>query len=222
MDSRYEIYKLISQRENAEMPGENEDLVSTALAISRATGYGGKDEVQPEGSPVDVILQNEKEKRAAETWAKDHGCWIPFSDLMTIGIPGPSGSEADTYLSSDGYVFKVNNLLHCNDSIVLTLMKFIQYNALFPDTAYKFIGFTGFGGRSVLPVVRQRFIMDCVPATQNEIDCYMAALGFEKQERGTYANREFIISDVLPKNVLKDNTGDCFVIDVEIRQIHPC
>ena len=56
MDLRYEIYKLISQRENAEMPGENEDLVSVALAISRATSNGGKDEVQPEGSPVDVIV----------------------------------------------------------------------------------------------------------------------------------------------------------------------
>lgn len=58
MDSRYDIYKLISQRENAEMPGENEDLVSAALAISRSTGYGGKDEDQPEDSAVDVILQN--------------------------------------------------------------------------------------------------------------------------------------------------------------------
>lgn len=219
MDSRYDIFKLISRRENAEMSRENEDMVSAALAISRATGYGGTDEGQSQDCPVDVILQNEKEKRAAEAWAKEHGCWIPFNDLITIGIPGPCGSEADTYLSTDGYVFKVNNLMHCHDSIVLTLTKFIHYNTLFPDTAYKLVGFTGFGGRSVMPVVRQRFIMDCVPATQNEIDCYMAALGFDKQERGTYANCEFIVSDVLPKNVLKDSTGDYFVIDVEIKQI---
>lgn len=221
MDSHYDIFKLISPREDAEMSQENGDLVSAALAISRATGYGGTDEGQPQGGPIDVILQNEKEKRAAEAWAIEHGCWIPFDDLMSIGIPGPCGSEADTYLSSDGYVFKVNNLMHCHDSIVLTLTKFILYNTLFPDTAYTFVGFTGFGGRSVMPVVRQRFIMDCVPATQNEIDCYMAALGFEKQGRGTYANCDFIVSDVLPKNVLKDSTGDCFVIDVEIKQILP-
>lgn len=218
MDSRYDIFELISQREDNEMPEENEDLVSVALAISRATSNGGKDEGQSEDGPVNVIHQNEKEKRASEEWAKEHGCWIPITDLMSIGIPGPCGSEADTYLSNDGYVYKVNNLMHCYDSIVQALVKFIRYNILFPDTAYKFIGFTGFGGRSVMPVVRQRFIKGCVPATQNEIDCYMAALGFEKQDRGTYVNREYVVSDVLPKNVLKDNTGDCFVIDVEIRQ----
>ena len=50
----------------------------------------------------------------------------------------------------------------------------------------------------------------------NEIDCYMAALGFEKIDTGKFKNEQFFISDLLPKNVLKDKTGDVFVIDAEI------
>lgn len=60
MDSRYDIFELISQREDNEMPEENEDLVSVALAISRATSNGGKDEGQPEDGPVNVIHQDKK------------------------------------------------------------------------------------------------------------------------------------------------------------------
>ena len=56
MDSHYDIFKLISPREDAEMSQENGDLVSAPLAIRRATGYGGTDEGQPHGGPVDVIL----------------------------------------------------------------------------------------------------------------------------------------------------------------------
>jgi len=44
----------------------------------------------------------------------------------------------------------------------------------------------------------------------------MAALGFVKTGHGMFENDDFLISDVLPKNVLKDTTGDLFVIDAEI------
>ena len=50
------------------------------------------------------------------------------------------------------------------------------------------------------------------------VDCYMAALGFIKDEIGKYHNGMFEVADVLPKNVLKDTTGDFFVIDVEIKR----
>ena len=108
--------------------------------------------------------------------------------------------------------------MHCGGSIFLTLMKFFDYNTIFPDSAYTFIGFAGFDGRSVYPIVRQQYVKG-TPATQNEIDCYMAALGFTKDDIGKYHNDRYSVSDVLPKNVLKDSTGDFFVIDVEIKTI---
>lgn len=216
MDRRYDILKLISQREVSEMSAENADLVSVASIFGNAEGNGGKNETKPCESSNNVIDINEREKQLAEQWAKENNRWIPFADLFSIGIPGPSGSESDTYISSDGYVYKVNNLMHCYDSILITLEKFIHYNLLFPDAAYSFVGFTGFDGRTIMPVLKQRYIKDCVPATNNEIDCYMAALGFEKESIGKFYNRNFKLSDVLPKNVLKDESGDVYVIDVEI------
>ena len=216
MDKRYDILELISQRENSEMSAENADMVSIASIFGNTKGNGGENEAEPCKSSNDVTDINEREKRIAEKWSKDNDCWIPFANLFSIGMPGPSGSESDTFISNDGYVYKVNNLMHCHDSILLTLERFILYNQLFPDVAYTFVGFTGFDGRTVMPVLRQRYIKNCVPATNNEIDCYMAALGFEKESVGTFYNKDFRLSDVLPKNVLKDDSGDVFVIDVEI------
>lgn len=51
-----------------------------------------------------------------------------------------------------------------------------------------------------------------------EIDRYMNALGFHRMEDWTYTNKDIILSDVKPQNVLKDKDGNLYVIDVEIRK----
>lgn len=216
MDNRYDILESISQREDGTLSEENAELVHIANVIGRTAKNSTRDESQSEGGAFDVSDLNEAEKRAAEQYAQDNGCWIPIKDIFSLGVPGPSGSESDTYISQDGFVYKANNLMHCRDSIILALEKFFALNMIFADSVLAFVGFTGFEGRSVYPVIKQRHIKQGKPATQNEIDCYMAALGFEKLEKGKFQNSKFIIWDVLPKNVLKDSSGDIFVIDAEI------
>ena len=218
MNKRYDILQSISQGKDGTLSEENEDMVHIANVIAGGTTRGRANEAEPcSGSDNGGASLNEQEQRRAEHWAKQHDCWIPMEDIFQLGSPGPSGSESDTYLVEEGYIYKTNNLMHCGGSIFLALKKFIDYNSIFPDSAYTFIGFAGFDGRSVYPVVRQRYIKKSVPATQNEIDCYMAALGFTKDDVGKYHNERYSVSDVLPKNVLKDSTGDFFVIDVEIQ-----
>ena len=46
----------------------------------------------------------------------------------------------------------------------------------------------------------------------------MSALGFEKVDEATFTNGEVIISDLYPRNVLKDKDGDLFVVDAEFRK----
>lgn len=215
MDNRYDILKSISQREDGTMPEENAGLVYVANVIRRATASCFFNETELR-SGITIIDLNDAEKRAAEDYAKANNCWIPIAEIFSLGLPGPSGSESDTYLSETGYVYKSNNLMHCGDSIVSCLSRFAIFNMVFLDSAYTFVGFTGFEGRSVFPVVRQAFIKDGYNATQNEIDCYMAALGFEKIADGKFLNESFVVWDLYPKNVLKDHTGDFFVIDAEI------
>lgn len=213
---KYEVLQSISQGEDGTLSCENAELVILANDIFTATRSSGDDEGESSVRIDNVIIQNEKEQRASEDWAIKTNHWIPFAKVFELGLPGPSGSESDTYLSKDGYVYKQNNLLHCSGSIVDALIRFILHNLVFPDTAYSFVGFTGFRGRSVYPIVKQCFIEGGRPATQNEIDCYMAALGFAKTGIGRFRNEQFVLFDLLPKNALKDESGDVYVIDAEI------
>jgi hypothetical protein len=158
------------------------------------------------------------EERAAERYAKESHLWIPFSDVFELGSPGPSGNENDTYVSND-IIYKVNNLLNCG-SIVSLLERTIWHNSIFYDTAYSFYGFTGFEGRTVMPILRQRLIKNARPATQVMIDTYMSALGFTKTGiDGRFSNGTYEVWDVIPRNVLADNDGDLFVVDAEIRKV---
>ena len=159
------------------------------------------------------------EQRVAEEFAKETGMWLPISEMFALGIPGPCGNENDTYVSNET-IYKVNNLLNSSGSIIQLLKKVMWHNRLFADTAYSLYAFTGFDGSTVMPILKQSFVHSAAPATDVEIETYMAALGFAKLEgKGHYANKEYEVWDLFPRNVLKDNDGDIYVIDVEIRKL---
>ena len=158
------------------------------------------------------------EQRVAEKYAKENGIWIPMSDIFDLGTPGPSGNENDTYVSND-IIYKVNNLLN-SGSVLRLLDKVKWHNILFPNTFYVLYGFTGFEGRSVMPILQQHLVKNAQPATSIEIDTYMAALGFlKKNNEGRYANDEYEVWDLVPRNILKDNSGDMYVVDAEIKRL---
>lgn len=81
------------------------------------------------------------------------------------------------------------------------------------------LGFTGYKERTVYPVLAQRYVENARPATPIEIEMYMLSLGFEKVDDWTYKNSTLLMSDLKPKNVLRDEDGDMFVIDVEIKEL---
>ena len=139
--------------------------------------------------------------------------------VIDLGEPGPSGNENDTYVAQDS-IYKVNNLFN-SGSIIRLLRKIWMHNQIFPETSYSFFGFTGFDGRTVLPVIRQPRVANGRPATTIMIDTYMIALGFEKSsEEGHYTNNTYEVWDVVPRNVLVDYDGDLYVVDAEIKLIN--
>ena len=157
------------------------------------------------------------EQRVAEQYAKENGLWIPIDKVFDLGTPGPSGNENDTYVKED-IIYKVNNLLNCG-SILRLFDKMLWHNDLFYDTAYSFYAFTGFDGRTVMPVFQQRLVKDAQPATSIEIETFMAALGFTKRNNeGRFVNNMYEVWDLVPRNVLKDKDGDMYVVDAEIRK----
>lgn len=208
----YDISKSVPQRGSGEETPENRRINEIADEIRRRCQVYEAKLRDGQGH----VSRIEVEQRVAEQYAKDNGMWLSISDVFDLGVPGPSGNENDTYVSND-IIYKVNNLLNINGSILQLLERLMWHNNLFYDTAYTIHAFTGFDGRSIMPVLTQRLVKDAVPATCIEIDTYMAALGFEKQnDKGRYANDEFVVWDLVPRNVLRDKDGDIFIIDAEI------
>lgn len=207
----YDISQSISQGSSGAETQENRRIFEVATELSRCCKLyetqfrDGEKHV----SPLDI------EQRVAERYAKENGMWLPISDVLDLGTPGPSGNENDTYVSND-IIYKVNNLLN-SGSILRLMEKVALHNILFYDTAYSIHAFTGFDGRTVMPVLRQRLVKNATPATSIEIDTYMAALGFNKKANGRFENTQYEAWDLVPRNVLKDAEGDIFIVDAEIK-----
>jgi len=207
----YDISESVSQRGSGEETTENRRIHEIADELHRRCQLY---EAQLRNGQSDVN-HLEVEQRVAELYAKENGMWLPMSSVFDLGVPGPSGNENDTYVSND-IIYKVNNLLNTG-SILRLLDRLMWHNNLFYDTAYTLHAFTGFEGRTIMPVLQQRLVKDSVPATAIEIETYMAAIGFTRQnDEGRYANADFVVWDLVPRNVLRDNDGDIFIIDAEI------
>ena len=209
-----DISQSVSQRGRREEIAENRRIYEVADELIRRSQLY---EAQLRDGQKHVS-RFEAEQRAAEQYAKENGMWIPMHEVFDLGTPGPSGNENDTYVSND-IVYKVNNLLN-SGSIVKLLEKISLHNILFYDTFYTLYGFTGFDGRTVMPILQQRLVKNAVLAMPIEIDTYMAAIGFTKiNNEGRYANADYEVWDVVPRNVLKDNDGDIYVVDAEIKTL---
>lgn len=206
-----DIFESVSQGSNGAYDEENRRIQEVSDELQRlcrlyeeeprdGKSYGGRFEI---------------EQRIAEQYAKSNGLWIPMDIIFDLGIPGPSGNENDTYVAKDT-IYKVNNLLN-SGGICKLLDKILLHNLIFPNTAYRLHGFTGYDGRTIMPVLEQERICEAQPATQIMIDTYMSALGFEKEgDTGRFSNNEYVVWDVVSRNVLVDKDGDMYVIDAEL------
>ena len=206
-----DIFESVSQRGSGEETAENRRIHEVADELYRRCQLH---EAQLRDGQEDVN-RLEVEQRVAEQYAKENGIWLPMSDVFDLGVPGPSGNENDTYVSND-IIYKVNNLLNTG-SILRLLDRIMWHNNLFYDTAYTLYGFTGFDGRTIMPVLRQRLVKNATPATSIEIETYMSAIGFTKlSDEGRFANVDYEVWDLVPRNILRDKDGDIFIIDAEI------
>ena len=208
-----DIFEQISQGGGVEETAENRRIHEIADEPRRRCQLY---ETQFRGGKENVIAR-ETEQLIAEQYAKEKGLWFPLTDISSLGAPGPSGNENDLYVSDD-VVFKVNNLLNCG-SVLRFLDRLTWHNELFYETRYSLFGHAGFEGRTVMPVVKQQLIKNARPATQIEIDTYMAAIGFESNGgHGRFENNKYEVWDLIPRNVLRDTDGDVYIVDAEVNR----
>lgn len=212
-----EISEQVSQGEHGTLP-EEVGRVEEALSELKRRSRENAGDAPEAGGTLSGRQQKEIEARAAEDYAKKKGVWIPMQEVFSLGEPAPSGNENDVYFNSEeNTIYKVNNLMN-SGSISSLLERIKLHNQYFPNTHYELAGFSGFGGRDVYPVLKQRYIENSTFATPEEIDGYMKNLGFERVGDAKYANNDVIISDLRPRNVLKDADGDFYVVDAEFER----
>lgn len=171
---------------------------------------------------LDRHAKADLEKRIVFDFAKANNLWI--EDLYTLGVPMKGGGNENTLAinAETGALYKSNNLFNTN-FLVSTLLKQVKaHNLLFPETKYELIGFTGFDNGSkrtpyVEVILKQDYVPNAMPATEQEIADFMLAIGFEKINEYTFRRDEYIVSDLYPRNVLKDENGIIYIVDNIIR-----
>lgn len=162
-----------------------------------------------ERSTIDAI------NSASECLANELGIWMPYPTALALGEPYPSGVENEVFFDvSSNTVVKINNLM-VSRSVFHLFKRLLLHNQMFPQTAYSLIGFTGFGRSSIYPVLRQNYITNATYATHGEILDYMEALGFTACGEAAFTNGQLTISDLRPRNVLKNDRGTIYVIDAD-------
>lgn len=165
----------------------------------------------------------DREKQTIYNHAKDNGLWV--DNIYQLGNPMKGGGMENTLVlgKDNTTIYKSNNLLNSENSIETLLETIEAHNLLFPNTAYEIAGYTGFvkpNNQSpyVEVILKQEFIPDTQQATPQEIADYMQSLGFEKVNDTTFSNGEYVVSDLHPRNVLKDENGTIYVVDNIIRK----
>ena len=171
----HDISQSVSQRVNGAYDEENRRIQEVSDELQRLCRLHEEES----GNGKANGGRFEIEQRVAEQYAKEHGMWILMDNVFDLGIPGPSGNENDTYVAKDT-IYKVNNLLN-SGGICKLLDKILLHNLIFPNTAYRLHGFTGYDGRTIMPVLEQERICESQPATQIMIDP-----GTQNQEASSY------------------------------------
>lgn len=210
-----EVSESIPQGEHGTLPeisGEQEEPVYQLRRRIEEASRNASESERGRGRQQEV-------NQMIETQAKENGLWTPIQNLSHLGTPFLSGNENDTYLDRENAaVYKMNNLV--NSKNLPELFKRIDlHNELFPHTKYELVGFTGFGnGGTIYPIYKQEYIDNAEFATPEEIGAYMQDLGFNKAGEAEYSNGDITISDLRPRNVLKDTEGDIYVIDADFKR----
>ncbi|MEC3966789.1 hypothetical protein [Flagellimonas halotolerans] len=170
------------------------------------------------------LEEKDLEKWAALDFARQNKLWI--DDFYYLGkIPMRGGYENTLVLNEEtGIIFKSNNLAN-SEYLISNLFKGIAiHNLLFPANNYEFVGFTGLDNGPtrtpyVEPVFKQKYVAEATKAEPSEIKTYMESLGFEQRTPESYYNGQYLVSDLHPRNVLKDSEGNFHVVDAMCRTL---
>ena len=213
------MYEQLSNRSTQkELRGSNEvhsRIEEISIRIQR-----GVESVEKERNRQE-LSQHEREdfeRRIVFDYAKENGLWI--DDLYSLGVPTGVGGNENTLVIDvvNSVLYKSNNLFNSKYLISNLLIQTQIHNQLFPEAEYKLVGFTGIDNGSDQPpyvevILKQDYVPNCVNATQEEILGFMLSLGFKQVGNASFSNGQYTVSDLHPRNVLKDANGFIHIVD---------
>lgn len=167
-----------------------------------------------------TIIDRELDNEISYKYAIETNTWI--DDLYSLGNWFIGGNENTNAVNErKQMMYKSNNLMNTL-SLKNFLKKITLHNSIFSDTCYEFVGFTGLknngvGRHYVEPIYKQHFIRDAELASSIEISNYMKLIGFKQTDEFKFVNEMIEVSDVRPRNVLKDKNGEIYIIDAEFK-----
>lgn len=201
---------------------EKENDIARRDRILAAAGIQARRNESP-SSEESQDERNERQERQVEAWAKQNGVWHQdaISYGKSFGAELPGGQESHVYENANkGTVVKVKNTLQYHD-LQEFLDGIILHNTLFPETAYKVLGF-GNDGEGFVAILEQPFVRGEEP-TQEQITDYIKSIQpdaemYEKElKNGRYKTSKTLIHDVSPRNAIITPAGNIAVIDGIIR-----
>jgi hypothetical protein len=212
---------------------ENNNVNHEIFDRSAQTQHGSRDEIHSRIEEVSNELRSgtgandselsrtereDTEKRIAFDYAREKGLWI--DDLYSLGKPMQGGGNENTlaYNAENGTIYKSNNLFN-SKGLISNLLETVKiHNLLFPNTKYELVGFTGIiNGANHTPyvevILKQDYVPNAEQASPQEISDYMQSVGFRQVNEHTFTNGEYTVSDLRPRNVLKDKNGTIYIVD---------
>jgi hypothetical protein len=172
----------------------------------------------------DVRTEEDVQDNNVESWAKQNEAWINSRSIETRYVKRPElkGNESEIYQHSDGKLLKVKQT-NLSPNMSTFMREVVVHNEIFPETAYKVVGFTRHNNdrENPLSVLMTQLEVEVKrEATPQEIERHMTKLGFEKSISDTgatiYKKDGNIVGDLSPRNVAIDSRNRIRVIDPRI------
>lgn len=207
-------FKNFSEEEND--TARRDRILAAAEVACRLYGSTDREESQD--------AKNERQERQVEQWAKNVGAWHDdaISFCKTFGNETIGGQESRVFVHyKNGSVVKAKNTTQYRD-LQEFLDGIILHNTMFPETAYRVLGF-GDDGKGFVAILEQTFIHG-VPPEQEQIDDFILSSipETEKHEmnigEGRYKTSRILLHDLTPKNAIITPGCNIAVIDAIIRQ----
>lgn len=165
---------------------------------------------------------------AVEDWARFSGLWLFEEDTIKSSFNDEMfsrGSESRVYLSADRkLVTKFIDPYQRNDGgLIMALRNISIFNHLFPDAAYRVIGYSRDTNERFRIVVEQPFIFGREYSFEDYLHLgvegrvvnMFSEMGMEPVEGDTttFANDKYFVKDVHYGNVIEQKDGKLVIID---------